>query len=36
VEEKGRIVGVIADRDIIRAIPAYFRGASKKRIFFSY
>jgi len=36
VEEKGKIVGVIADRDIIRAIPAYFRGASKKRIFFSY
>jgi len=35
VEEKGRIIGIIVDRDIVRAIPIYFRGASKKRIFFS-
>lgn len=34
VEEKGRIIGIIVDRDIVRAIPIYFRGASKKRIFF--
>jgi len=35
IEEKGRIIGIIVDRDIVRAIPIYFRGASKKRIFFS-
>jgi len=35
VEEKGKIIGIIVDRDIVRAIPIYFRGASKKRIFFS-
>lgn len=34
VEEKGRIIGIIVDRDIVRAVPIYFRGASKKRIFF--
>jgi len=34
VEEKGKIIGIIVDRDIVRAIPVYFRGASKKRIFF--
>jgi len=34
VEEKGKIIGIIVDRDIVRAIPIYFRGASKKRIFF--
>jgi len=36
VEEKGRVVGIITDRDVIRAIPMYFRGASKKRVFFPY
>jgi len=35
IEEKGRIIGIIVDRDIVRAVPIYFRGASKKRIFFS-
>lgn len=35
IEEKGKIIGIIVDRDIVRAIPIYFRGASKKRIFFS-
>jgi len=35
VEEKGKIIGIIVDRDVVRAIPIYFRGASKKRIFFS-
>jgi len=34
VEEKGKIIGIIVDRDIVRAVPIYFRGASKKRIFF--
>jgi CBS domain-containing protein len=34
IEEKGKIIGIIVDRDIVRAIPIYFRGASKKRIFF--
>ena len=34
VEEKGKIIGLIVDRDIVRAVPIYFRGASKKRIFF--
>jgi len=34
VEEKGKIIGIIMDRDIVRTIPIYFRGASKKRIFF--
>ncbi len=34
IEEKGRIIGIIIDRDIVRAVPIYFRGASKKRIFF--
>jgi len=34
VEEKGKIIGIIVDRDIVRVIPIYFRGASKKRIFF--
>ena len=34
VEEKGKIIGIILDRDIVRAVPVYFRGASKKRIFF--
>lgn len=36
VEEKGRVVGIITDRDVIRAIPMYFRSASKKRVFFPY
>jgi CBS domain-containing protein len=36
IEKKGKVVGMITDRDIIRAIPMYFRGASKKRIFFPY
>ena len=35
IEEKGKIIGIIVDRDIVRAVPIYFRGASKKRIFFS-
>ncbi len=35
VEEKGKILGIIVDRDVVRAVPIYFRGASKKRIFFS-
>lgn len=35
VEEKGKIIGMVVDRDIVRAVPVYFRGASKKRIFFS-
>jgi signal-transduction protein with cAMP-binding, CBS, and nucleotidyltransferase domain len=34
IEEKGRIIGIIVDRDIVRTVPIYFRGASKKRIFF--
>lgn len=34
IEEKGKIIGIIVDRDIVRAVPIYFRGASKKRIFF--
>jgi len=34
IEEKGRIIGIIVDRDIVRAVPIYFRGASKKRVFF--
>jgi len=34
IEEKGKIIGIIVDRDIVRSIPIYFRGASKKRIFF--
>jgi len=34
VEEKGKIIGIIIDRDIVRGVPVYFRGASKKRIFF--
>jgi len=34
IEEKGKIIGIIIDRDIVRAVPIYFRGASKKRIFF--
>lgn len=34
IEEKGKIIGIIVDRDIVRAIPIYFRGASKKRIYF--
>ena len=36
IEEKGKVVGMITDRDVIRAIPMYFRGATKKRIFFPY
>jgi len=36
IEEKGKVVGMITDRDLIRAIPMYFRGATKKRIFFPY
>jgi len=35
VEEKGKIVGIIIDRDIVRSVPIYFRGASRKLIFFS-
>jgi len=34
IEEKGKIIGVVIDRDIVRSVPVYFRGASKKRIFF--
>jgi len=34
IEERGKIIGIIVDRDIVRAVPIYFRGASKKRIFF--
>jgi CBS domain-containing protein len=34
IEEKGKIIGIIVDRDVVRVIPIYFRGASKKRIFF--
>ncbi len=34
IEDKGKIIGIIIDRDIVRAVPIYFRGASKKRIFF--
>jgi len=34
IEEKGKIIGIIIDRDIVRTVPIYFRGASKKRIFF--
>jgi len=34
IEEKGKIIGTITDRDIVRTVPIYFRGASKKRIFF--
>ena len=34
IEERGRIIGIIIDRDIVRTVPIYFRGASKKRIFF--
>jgi len=34
VEEKGKIVGIIVDRDIVRSVPIYFRGASRKLIFF--
>ena len=34
IEDKGKIIGIIIDRDIVRAVPVYFRGASKKRIFF--
>lgn len=36
VEEAGKIVGIITDRDVIKAIPLYFRGASKKRIFMDF
>lgn len=36
IEEKGKVVGIITDRDVIKAIPMYFRSASKKRIFFPY
>jgi len=36
IEDKGKVVGMITDRDLIRAIPMYFRGATKKRIFFPY
>lgn len=36
VEEKGKIVGIITDQDVVRAIPVYFRGASKKRIFMNF
>ena len=36
IEEKGKVVGMITDRDLIRAIPMYFGGATKKRIFFPY
>lgn len=32
--EKGKIIGIIIDRDIVRGVPIYFRGASKKRIYF--
>jgi len=35
VEEKGKIIGIIVDRDIVRSIPIYFRGASKKRMYFA-
>jgi len=34
VVEKGKIIGIVIDRDIVRGVPIYFRGASKKRIFF--
>jgi CBS domain-containing protein len=34
IEDKGKIIGIIIDRDIVRVVPIYFRGASKKRIFF--
>lgn len=34
IEEKGKIIGVVIDRDIVRSVPVYFRGASKKRIYF--
>lgn len=34
VEEKGKIIGIVTDRDMIEAIPLYYRGASKKRIYF--
>lgn len=36
VEEKGKIVGTITYHDVIKAIPTYFRGASKKRIFMNF
>jgi len=34
VLEKGKITGIVIDRDIVRSVPIYFRGASKRRIFF--
>lgn len=34
VLEKGKIIGIVIDRDIVRSVPIYFRGASKKRIYF--
>lgn len=34
VEKKGRIIGIVIDRDIVRSVPMYFRGASKKLIYF--
>ncbi len=33
VEERGKIIGIVTDRDMIEAIPLYYRGASKKRIY---
>ena len=34
VEERGKIIGIVTDRDMIEAIPLYYRGASKRRIYF--